>query len=257
MAASDGLGIERHYAEWYAVHQCVPSIEVHVDPTLTWMRLPVTGWSNGGVGLAFPPENARRVLGEVAAQFKNTGVGFWVGPDAPATTEPALRDLGFRCRKRFPAMMCDVASTSTFAPGHIEIDPIADFDSFGPTRPHPYVGPVTTAIRRFEIARRKALVAANREVVELGATAERKLVGACIVFVGSNGLASLHDVAVLESERGRGIGRALVGAAVDHARDRGCSRIALISTAMGESVYRRSGFEEVARIGYWYRGRGF
>lgn len=254
----DALAIEPHYASWYSFHDGVPGVQVHVDSGLTWMRLPVPGWSNGGVGLRFPQDEAHAVLGHVADQFDRVGVGFWVGPAAPATTEPTLRALGFRCRKRFPAMVCRVGDAE--APGSVpglEIAPILDYGGFGPRQPHPQVGPVTTAVRRFEIARRAELVGRGDPLVELGAILDGELVGACLVFAeAGSGMASLHDVAVVEASRCKGIGRALVTAARRHAATRGCQRICLISTAMGESVYRRVGFEEVARIAYWYRGRG-
>lgn len=68
-------------------------------------------------------------------------------------------------------------------------------------------------------------------------------------------MASLHDVAVIEAARCRGIGLALVTAAGRHASARKCDRICLISSAMGESVYRRAGFEGRAHP-YCYRGKG-
>jgi GNAT superfamily N-acetyltransferase len=253
----DPIAIEAHYARFYAFHAHVPEVEVHEDPGLTWMKLPVPRFLNGGVVGALYPEEAEARLRGVAARFDEHGAGFWVGPGAPDGTESALKRLGFRCRKRFPGLRCAVAAPWDERPeAPVTVGPIEDHARFGPHDPHPYAGPVNTAIRRFEIRRRAALVGARPpRVVELGATdPDGQLVGACLVFVDlEQEMGSLHDVVVLEPARRRGIGAALVSAAVEHVRASGCSWACLISTAMGESVYRRCGFEEVARIAYWYR----
>lgn len=250
----DALAIEPHYARWYAEQGRVDGVEAHVDPGVTWVRLPVPGWGNGGVALGLEPRAAEREVRAIAARFEH-GLGFWVGPAAPDRTEEVLRRLGFRCRKRFPAMVCADAPTGEEAGRAVVIRPVRSWDEFGPRRAHPHTGPVTTAIRRFEMARRSALCSSDA-VVELGAYAGDELVGACLVFTDREaGMASVHDVAVLAAHRCRGIGRSLVAAAVRHARERGCRRACLISTAMGEGVYRWVGFVEVTRIAYWYRGR--
>jgi GNAT superfamily N-acetyltransferase len=256
---ADDTSVERHYAAWYAFHACVAGVEVHPEPALTWMRLPVPGWANGGVGLDCAPEDAADVLGSVDRAFDGGGLGFWIGPLAPDTTEAALRSLSYRCRKRFPAFVCHVGDVSQAVDVEgVELATIEDHAVFGPRQPHPAIGPVTTDIRRFQIRRRAALVGdPNGRVIEIGARHEGRWVGACLVFFDPEGdMASVHDLGVPESERNRGIGRALVTAAVHEAQRRGCSRVCLISTAMGERVYRRVGFVEVTRIAYWYRGQG-
>jgi predicted N-acetyltransferase YhbS len=60
-------------------------------------------------------------------------------------------------------------------------------------------------------------------------------------------------VDVIEDYRRRGIGAALVDHSCRFASERGASAIVLLATGMGEGVYKRCGFVEVARFGYWYR----
>jgi GNAT superfamily N-acetyltransferase len=67
--------------------------------------------------------------------------------------------------------------------------------------------------------------------------------------------AGIHDVGVVEEERGKGIGSALIAHVLRVARERGQKHAVLISSGMGETMYQRVGFREVCRIGFWYRAR--
>ena len=58
---------------------------------------------------------------------------------------------------------------------------------------------------------------------------------------------------MLATHRNRGIGGALLAHTCAAAASAGATRMVLISTRDGEGVYRRAGFEEVARFAYWYR----
>lgn len=78
-------------------------------------------------------------------------------------------------------------------------------------------------------------------------------VGLCIAFVGfstfnARPLLNLHDVAVLATHRGRGIGRALLQAAEAEARNLGCCRLTLEvqeDNTPARSLYERFGFRDV------------
>lgn len=63
--------------------------------------------------------------------------------------------------------------------------------------------------------------------------------------------ALLEDVVVRAEERGRGVGGALLNAAVETARRRGCARITLHADAgnvAAQRFYRRAGFEASAML---------
>lgn len=75
-------------------------------------------------------------------------------------------------------------------------------------------------------------------------------VGAAICFRGfstfsAKPLVNIHDLSVLESQRGKGIGTLLLKAVEDHARSLGCCKMTLEvreANPQAEKLYRREGF---------------
>ncbi len=78
-------------------------------------------------------------------------------------------------------------------------------------------------------------------------------VGVCVGFVGYSTfralpLLNIHDLAVLHSHRGRGIGRALLAAVEDMARANGFGKLTLEvqeDNLPARSLYERCGFQDV------------
>jgi ribosomal protein S18 acetylase RimI-like enzyme len=81
-------------------------------------------------------------------------------------------------------------------------------------------------------------------------------VGVCVGFIGystfhARPLLNIHDLAVLRGQRGRGIGRALLAAAEEHARATGCCKLTLEvleDNQPARRLYERCGFRDV-RLG--------
>lgn len=78
----------------------------------------------------------------------------------------------------------------------------------------------------------------------------RQPVGICTVIYKFSTFAAaptlnVHDIAVLEDHRGRGIGRRLLEAAEERARKQGCARMSLevLPENPAHRLYERSGFE--------------
>jgi GNAT superfamily N-acetyltransferase len=251
--------IENSTAAWLRATGRVPGVELHQDPDAVWILLPVPGWSNCGTYLRFTPQTVEHRLDEIANRYADAdrANGFWVADcAAPSDLTAHLRRRNYRCRKRFPAMACDLRQPPMpfDAPKGIRIELVADLSRFGPKNPHPSIGPITTHIRRFQLRADQHQAAENpRQVFQYFAWDGDRPVGAATVLA-SEGAAGIHDVVVKDTERGRGIGTALVHACLNHGRDSGCDTAMLISTGMGESLYRRCGFHEACRIAYWYRG---
>lgn len=85
------------------------------------------------------------------------------------------------------------------------------------------------------------------------AAADGEPVGVAVCFFGistfrARPLLNVHDLAVLPKFRGRGVGRALLGAVEDHARRRGCCKLTLEvqdDNAPARTLYQRFGFDDV------------
>jgi GNAT superfamily N-acetyltransferase len=85
-------------------------------------------------------------------------------------------------------------------------------------------------------------------VAEMDAEAGVEVIGTCALVV-DHGVHELVKMAVSESARGRGVGRALGEAAIEQARALGAPRVELLSnTVLGPAIalYRSLGFREVA-----------
>lgn len=96
-----------------------------------------------------------------------------------------------------------------------------------------------------------ALRAIPRALVLL-AFVDETAIGIAVCFVGfstfrAQPLLNIHDLAVLPNYRRRGVARALLQAAEDHARREGCCRLTLEvleSNSGARDLYRRFGFDE-------------
>jgi ribosomal protein S18 acetylase RimI-like enzyme len=92
----------------------------------------------------------------------------------------------------------------------------------------------------------------HRNALVLLAFVDGRAVGIAVCFFGFSTfkalpLLNIHDLAVLPQYRGRGIGRALLAAAEDHARAKGCCKLTLEvqdDNARARSLYRRFGFND-------------
>ena len=67
----------------------------------------------------------------------------------------------------------------------------------------------------------------------------------------SHGVAGIYWVGSTEEARGRGLGWTLTAAAVDAGLDMGAETASLQASPMGESLYRRMGFETVFDYRLW------
>ena len=93
-----------------------------------------------------------------------------------------------------------------------------------------------------------------RRVWHLGAWRDGAPVGHALVNVttGRLGVAGIYDMGVVESERRRGIGRALTIAALRLAGSQGCGTATLNATPEGELLYGTLGFRLVGVAQTWW-----
>jgi GNAT superfamily N-acetyltransferase len=207
--------------------------------------------------MRFEAKTVRKRLDRILKRYAQhgRGMGFWVDDQTtPADLTNHLKDLGLRCKKRFPAMSCDLTRLPKIkVPAGIRIIRTPHHSMYL-RHPHPFFGPITTAIRRHELNRLAHLAAEwpDRFFDFVALAAGNRPVGACSMFL-SESVAGFYDVGVLEKERGRGIGSAMMAQALGFARERGAAQAVLLASGMGYGMYCRLGFHEVCTIAYWYR----
>jgi ribosomal-protein-alanine acetyltransferase len=90
----------------------------------------------------------------------------------------------------------------------------------------------------------------------LVAVRDHQIVGAAILFYRrTSRVARLYSIAVAASERGRGIGEALLDAAEDHARRRGRPLLRLevrLDNAVAQRLYERHGYHRFGTYRAYY-----
>ena len=251
------LLVERNVAEWLRAQAVVPGVELHDDSDVTWVVHPGRVWSNAGVMIRMTKRSAPSRLDTLVERYRahRRGMGLWVSPLAtPDTLPDLLKARGLRCRKRFPAMLRDLSTAPPRipVPSGITIHAAMDVEPFR-TTPHPSIGPLTTPLRRTAFESLRAILSGEPDRCRaFVAWSGKTPVGATLVFLGTE-CAGLSDVDVVDDYRRRGIGAALVDHSCRYAATRGAPGIVLLATGMGQRVYGRCGFVEVARFGYWYR----
>jgi len=259
LGADSALGrlVVENLEAWYAAQADVPGIEVHRDPDVTWMLSNGTTWANSGASMRFSAKTAGKRLDEVFKRYAQhgRGIGFWVDDHAtPVDLANHLKRLGLRCKKRFPGMWRDLTKVPKIAvPDGIRIVRTPHHSMYL-RHPHPYFGPIKTAIRQHELNRLAHLAAQwpHHYFDFVALAAGNRPVGACSMFL-SESSAGFYDVGVLESERGRGIGSAMMAHALGFARERGTPQAVLLASGMEYGMYKNMGFREVCTVAYWYR----
>ena len=119
----------------------------------------------------------------------------------------------------------------------------------------PALDPLTTERRqRRNQGRRIMALVEPRHLWHFAASHDGKPVGETALCCGA-GVAGIYDVNVAEAFRRRGIGTALVHAALQQARRLGHGAGVLAASGMGSSVYARLGFREVCKFSFWKYGK--
>ncbi|WP_205650241.1 GNAT family N-acetyltransferase [Actinoplanes solisilvae] len=221
-------------------------------------RAYLLGWHDGPAegdlyrsGVPHPPLNGVvRVQGQplsqayAAARERLAGLPrvWWVGPDSDPGTADGLLELG--ALPLFDRMPVMVAKTSTVADADgpdesINIEEATDVAEF--VSAYARVSGIPEAGVPTAVEREKSF-----DVLRLvGRLADGRVAGTAEAFY-CDGLVLLYFIGTQPEHRRRGIGTAMTRAVLRQAAARGVETAALTSSAMGEPVYRRLGFREIA-----------
>jgi GNAT superfamily N-acetyltransferase len=251
------LLVERHHAEQFLTEGAVPGVEVHRDRDITWVVHPGQAWRNAGIMVRFSASSAERRLDTLLSRYQRHGRGMalWISSSAtPGTLPELLRARRLRCQKHFPAMVRTLADAVPHraSPAGLDVRRVVDVTEYEKT-PHPAIGPITTPLRRQAFERLRTQVSDDSgQARAFVAWLKGEPVGAIEIFLGSES-AGIHGLTVVDGCEGKGIGSALIEhACADAARSRATTMVLLASTE-GQRLYKRRGFTEVGRFGYWYR----
>jgi GNAT superfamily N-acetyltransferase len=252
--------VQRNQAEWIRFEgQHLPDVELHDDRDAIWVCSTVSGRPNAVAMARFAAERTDARIDRIVHRYKDLPAStvWWIGPNSsPPDLGKRLRAAGFHCFKHFPGMSLDLKRLvkSDHVPPNLRLSQVTDFSVFD-KREHPYFGPMTTERRRNFLAGERLLCAVRpQRAFAFVAAVDGEPLGHALIFLGA-GVAGVFDVGVVRRARGRGIGRAVTVAAVNHAKRLGYRYAVLQASGEGEQVYRKIGFEEVCRISLWFHSR--
>jgi ribosomal protein S18 acetylase RimI-like enzyme len=187
---------------------------------------------------------AAQYIEEASADAERMGTPFTImvlDGHTPAV-EDAARALGYTEALRMPGM---VATRDDFTDAHVAALAVTPCSSRSDLDES-----MAMAQEAFDLPPEWAAAAYSPEVVALdglqfylGRRNGRAVATAMGLTVGD--AVGIFNVATPVADRGRGYGSAVTAQAVRDGFDRGARYAALQSTAIGESVYRRLGFEEI------------
>jgi len=243
--------VESNSAELLRLEGRLPWVEFHDDGDALWAFAGDT-WPRNSVALArFAPENAHRRVGEILAHHleKKVACNWIVGPESrPQDLGQHLGAHGFKCMIHCAGMACDLDKPAS-------AHPVPDNVTVELVDEPPSLSPLTTERRRLRHKGRQLMARMKpRQVWFFVASQDGKPAGETTICTGS-GVAGIYDVVVLEKFRGRGIGTALVRAALLHAKKLGYRAAVLAATGMGLRIYTRLGFREVCKLSFWKYGK--
>ena len=234
-----------------------------------------------GVTIVRRPELLAR-RGDAAHDYLNLVLGTWAtdatvdavieraldevgGPDRPFTWSvwpsngpPSLRGRleahGFGYLDDGPLMWLDLATADLpeESPDGLAIEPVTDAAVLreASDAAMPPGRDDDEARRSFREAYEALILGPDPQMAYFAGRIDGRIVATSALYTGT-GLAGIYAVGTVPAARGRGYGRALTAAALREGRRRGYDSAALLSSELGEPVYRRLGFRAVGSVSFF------
>ena len=243
--------VELNAAEWLCLQGRLPWVEFRDEGDALSVFAGDT-YPRNTVALArFASANASRRVGEILQRHleQRVACNWVVGPvSQPVDFTRHLKAHGFSCRIHCAGMACELDGLGETPPlpEGIRID-LVDI-------PRPLVRLTTERRQRRHEGRTLMAGFAPRQVWHFSAMSGDLPVGETTLLGGAT-VAGIYDVEVREGYRRRGIGMALVHAALRHGRKLGYRAAVLGATGMGARMYARVGFQKVCTLSFWKYGK--
>jgi GNAT superfamily N-acetyltransferase len=243
--------VELNQAHWLRLEGQLPWVKFNDDGDVLRVFAGDT-WPRNRVALArFLPATAHQRIGEILAPHLEHKVACnWVvGPiSEPPDLGRHLRAHGFHCMIHCPGMSRDLGTlpADPGCPAGFKIRPADQ-----PAR----LRPLTTERRRRNYEGLTSVVRQSPRPLWffIASQGDRQVGGA--VLLTAAGVAGIYGVEVLKDFRRRGLGAALVFAALRKARQLRLPAAVLSASGLGLNVYQRLGFREVCRLSFWRFGK--
>jgi ribosomal protein S18 acetylase RimI-like enzyme len=246
---------QANYAGIYKLLGQLPDVEILDTEQISRITTPVPhAMTNGVFRTNFSDDEADEAIASTLRHFaeRSLPLSWAVFSDSrPADLATRLEAHGMMVAVTMPIMAVEIdAMPPASLPGpSVDIRPVADDESaaawsrivaagFGLT---PGVEELFQALQRLHSRDENA---PYRSFV---AYLNGQSVGASTAFT-SHGVIGLYCVGVNPEARRQGIGQAVTMAAVQEGKRRGCRVAVLEASALGESVYRRLGFQTIDHV---------
>lgn len=180
---------------------------------------------------------------------------WWVWPsNEPSSLRARLEAHEFRYLDDGPLMWLDLATADLpdESPEGLTIEPVTDADVLreASDAAMPRGRDDDAARRSFREAYEALILGPDAQMAYFAGRMDGRIVATSALYTGT-GLAGIYAVGTVPAARGRGYGRALTAAALREGRRRGYDSAALLSSELGEPVYRRLGFREVGSVSFF------
>lgn len=249
--------VERDYLTYATSFRGSPGVTILDEPELLARRGPPDDYLNLVLGTWTDDAGADGLVERVCAALGGPGRAFtWsIWPtNRPASLGDHLARHGFVHEGDGPLMVLDLAASAlpTELPPGLAIERVTTAAALGEaadvTLGMMEAGPDAAAA--FYDAYARLILVPDPPMRYFVGRMDGRIVGTSALYTGT-GQAGVYAVTTVPELRGRGIGRAMTVAALAEGRRAGRELGVLLSSPLGEPVYRRLGFREVGSAGFW------
>jgi GNAT superfamily N-acetyltransferase len=251
----EAASLDANFAELLAWYASWPGGEIRRDSDLllTSSGVPFRAINAASLANLTPAAAGERIAEGAAWLTARTDRWRWLvgATSRPPDLDTSLQAAGLRLLSDNPGMALHLRDRGPEAPrpAGLTIEPVVDEAGLARWRDVQQrgLGLDDESTAAWWVAHRRPGFDPTLPLRNWVASLEGVPVAAAALFVGA-GVAGIYNVCTVPEARGRGIGRAVTGAALAEAVSRGLSLAILGASEMGHPVYRKMGFREVSRL---------